>query len=180
MADRTKAGDAIGKLIFLKLSQEDRQELFKKFDAAKPDWARVGHFTRQAITNTGAARTLSTHYVEHMAVLQRALEPHMYLGGASMCLADVVCYLALAAAMRSFDGTPQPHSVCSLPRGSCPAGMRAQVIPHHRALMQLDVSCLRAQTSASGRCALARQPEAAHVASSTACDPPGRAPPEGR
>ena len=115
MADRAKIGDAIGKMIYLKLSQEDRQELFKKFDVAKPDWGRVAHFTRQAITSTAAARTLSTHYVEQMAVLQPALEPHMYLGGASTCLADVVCYLALIAAMRSFDDQ-RKWALCTVSR----------------------------------------------------------------
>ena len=98
---REVVGDAIGRLIFLKLSQEQRKELFQKVPASGPNWGVISRFTQQALRSPAAARTLSTHFVEHMAVLHKALEPQVFLGGASMCTADVVCYVALVSAMQS-------------------------------------------------------------------------------
>ena len=63
---REVVGDAIGRLIFLKLSQEQRKELFQKVPASGPNWGVISRFTQQALRSPAAARTLSTHFVEHM------------------------------------------------------------------------------------------------------------------
>ena len=105
MASREAVGDAIGRLLFLKLSKEQRQELFQKAPSTGPDWAVIAHFCRQSLRSTAAARTLSTHFVQHMSVLQTALEAQIFIGGANMCVADYVCYVGLIAAMDAFDDT---------------------------------------------------------------------------
>lgn len=104
-ATREAVGDAIGRLLFLKLSKEQRQELFQKAPSTGPDWAVIAHFCRQSLRSTAAARTLSTHFVQHMSVLQTALEAQIFIGGANMCVADFVCYVGLIAAMDAFDDT---------------------------------------------------------------------------
>ena len=38
---RDVVGDAIGRLIFLKLSQEQRKELFQKVPASGPNWGVI-------------------------------------------------------------------------------------------------------------------------------------------
>ena len=51
-----------------------------------PDWKLVSHYTRQAVRDAGTAATIATLFVKECAVLNAALEPQMFLGGASMHL----------------------------------------------------------------------------------------------
>jgi hypothetical protein len=105
---------AIGRILFLRLSKEDAQQLFREAGAA-PDWSLVAHFTRQAVRDAGAAATIATLFVNECAVLDSVLEPQMFLGGMSMCVADLACYVALIAAFSSF---PDRHkwALCSVSR----------------------------------------------------------------
>ena len=97
---RADLGAAIGAVLFLKLSQQDVQRLFKEFKADA--WAEVAFFTRQALTSKIAATTLSTHFLKNVGVISAALEPQMYLGGNAPTVADVACYLALTPVFASF------------------------------------------------------------------------------
>ena len=105
---------SIGRVLFLRLSKEDAQQLFKDAGNA-PDWKLVAHYTRQVVRSPEAAATIATHFVSELAVLNSALEPQMYLCGASMCVADLVCYVALIASMHSL---PDAHrfALCSVSR----------------------------------------------------------------
>ena len=105
---------AVGKILFLKLSKEDAQQLFKDF-GAKPNWESIRHFTRQALTSEAAARLISSHFTEQAAVLHQALEPQVFLGGSAPCVADVACYIALIPAMLAF---PDSHkwALCNVSR----------------------------------------------------------------
>ena len=94
---REEIGTAIGAIVFLKLSQQDRSKLFE--GVTDPvDWGVIANFTRQALRAPRAAGTLSAHFVAHLQVLHAHLEPQMYIGGASPCVADLVCCVALRAA----------------------------------------------------------------------------------
>lgn len=105
---------AIGRLLFLKLSKENTQQLFKDAGAT-PDWSVVAQFTKQVVRTAEAAATLGTHFVNECAVLNAALEPHMFLGGASMCVADLACYMALIAPMEAFSASHK-YALCSVSR----------------------------------------------------------------
>ena len=98
---REALSSAIGKVLFLKLSKEDISALLKDAGAS-PDWNIVSHFTRQALTSVQAARTLSTHFVREISVLNDHLEPQVFIGGAQPCVADFACCIALVPAMLSF------------------------------------------------------------------------------
>ena len=108
---RDAIATAIGKVIFLRLSKEDSHALFRE----KLDWAVVQQFTRQALTSTVAAASLSSHFVEHLTVLNAALEPQMYLGGANPCVADVVVLYALIPVMLAF-GDEHKWALCNVSR----------------------------------------------------------------
>jgi len=92
---------AIGKILFLKLSKEQAQQLLKDAGAT-PDWEVVRNFTRHALSSVSAARSLSTHFAKEVAVLDAVLEPQVFLGGATPCVADLACYIALIPAMLAF------------------------------------------------------------------------------
>ena len=118
---REEIGTAIGAIVFLKLSQQDRSKLFE--GVTDPvDWGVISNFTRQALRAPRAAGTLSAHFVAHLQVLHAHLEPQMYIGGASPCVADLVCCVALrrvAANATSYSRSrrllhrqPHLHSCC--------------------------------------------------------------------
>jgi tRNA-binding EMAP/Myf-like protein len=105
---------AIGKVLFLRLSKEDAQQLFREA-GAKPDWKAVQTFTRQMLTSSAAAATLCSHFVAAGAVLNAYLEPEMYIGGMSPCVADIACYCALIPAMQAFDDVHK-WALCNVSR----------------------------------------------------------------
>lgn len=108
---------AIGKVLFLKLSKEDAQQLYKEA-GAKPDWSVVARYTRQCLRSKESAASISSHFVSALSVLNEVLEPQMFLsGGASPCVADVACYVALIACMQAFSASP-PHTqaLCNVTR----------------------------------------------------------------
>ena len=111
---RDALSTSIGKILFLKLSKEDAQQLFRDASAT-PDWKVIAHFTRQTVRTATAAATLATHFVAECSVLDAALEPQMFLGGASISVADIACYIALVAAFEAF---PNEHkwALCSVSR----------------------------------------------------------------
>ena len=92
---------SVGRILFLKLSKEQAQQLLRDAGAA-PDWEVVLRFTGQMLTSESAARTLSSHFAANVAVLDAALEPQVFLGGAQPCVADLACYFALIPAMVAF------------------------------------------------------------------------------
>ena len=111
---REEIGTAIGAIVFLKLSQQDRSKLFE--GVTDPvDWGVISNFTRQALRAPRAAGTLSAHFVAHLQVLHAHLEPQMYIGGASPCVADLVCCVALRAAFEAFDDAHK-WALCNVSR----------------------------------------------------------------
>ena len=111
---REEIGTAIGAIVFLKLSQQDRSKLFE--GVTDPvDWGVISNFTRQALRAPRAAGTLSAHFVAHLQVLHAHLEPQMYIGGASPCVADLVLRAALRA--RSRRSTTRTSGRCATSRG---------------------------------------------------------------
>ena len=111
---REELAGAVGKVLFLKLSAQDKQKLFEKL-GDPVDWPAVAQFSRQAVRAPEAARTLSSHYARHLATLNAALEPQMYLGGAQPVIADLACYLALVAIFTAFDDMHK-WALCSASR----------------------------------------------------------------
>ena len=105
---------AIGRILFLRLSKEDQAKLFKPA-GEKPDWKDIAHYTRQVVRTSTAAATIATMYVTELSVLNAALEPQMFLGGASMCVADLACYISLIAAMSAFPDRTK-WALCSVSR----------------------------------------------------------------
>ena len=108
---------AIGKVLFLKLSKEDAQQLYKEA-GTKPDWNVVARYTRQCLRSKESAASISSHFVSALSILNEVLEPQMFLsGGASPCVADIACYVALIACMQAFSASP-PHTqaLCNVTR----------------------------------------------------------------
>ena len=108
---------AIGKVLFLKLSKEDAQQLYKEA-GVKPDWTVIGRYVRQCLRSKESAASISSHFVSTLAVLNEVLEPQMYLsGGSSPCVADLACYIALISCMQAFSASP-PHlqALCNVTR----------------------------------------------------------------
>ncbi|KOO26067.1 aminoacyl tRNA synthase complex-interacting multifunctional protein 1 [Chrysochromulina tobinii] len=114
MPTREELTIAIGKILFLKLSKEDGSALLKDMGAT-PDWSVIANFTRQALKSTAAARTIATHFVKEVAVLNAQLEPQVFIGGEKPSVADVACYIALVPAMAAF---PDEHkwALCNASR----------------------------------------------------------------
>lgn len=99
---RDELAGAVARVLFIKIDSLLTQKLFAQLGSS-PDWETVHFFTRQAVRSPEAARTLSVFFKEQLAVIDAALLPQMYLGGASPCIADIACYVALHAAFTSFD-----------------------------------------------------------------------------
>ena len=114
MPSREELSIAIGKILFLKLSKEDGSSLLKDMGAT-PDWSVIANFTRQALKSTAAARTIATHFVKEVEVLNAQLEPQVFIGGEKPSVADVACYIALVPAMAAF---PDEHkwALCNASR----------------------------------------------------------------
>ncbi|EOD27275.1 hypothetical protein EMIHUDRAFT_450238 [Emiliania huxleyi CCMP1516] len=93
---------AVGKCVFLKLAPQDTQKLLAPV-GAKVDWKAVRAYTAQAVRSPQAAACLSGHFTEQLAVLNAVLEPKLFLGGASPCLADLVLAVALHGCFAAFD-----------------------------------------------------------------------------
>ena len=111
---RDQLSTSIGRLLFLRLSKEDAQKLFKPV-GDKPDWATIAHFTRQALKSPEAAATLGTLFVEELKVLNVALEPQMYLVGSTLTVADIACYVALIGIMQAFTDAHR-FALCNVSR----------------------------------------------------------------
>mmetsp|Transcript_36681 Transcript_36681/g.96853 ORF Transcript_36681/g.96853 Transcript_36681/m.96853 type:complete len:274 (-) Transcript_36681:434-1255(-) len=111
---RDRLGEAIGKIIFLKLSKEDISVLLKDAGAS-PDWKTVSHYTRQALTSVDAARSIATLFVHEVTVINELLEPQVFIGGMQPCMADLVCCIALGPVMLAF---PDDHkwALCNTSR----------------------------------------------------------------
>mmetsp|Transcript_6234 Transcript_6234/g.13801 ORF Transcript_6234/g.13801 Transcript_6234/m.13801 type:complete len:240 (-) Transcript_6234:432-1151(-) len=101
---RDVLGSAIGGVLFLKLSQQDLQRLFKD-SGAKVDWNDVAYFTRHALKSAKAAGTVATHFAKHLCILNEALEPQMFVAGAQPAIVDLACYIALIPTFESFPDT---------------------------------------------------------------------------
>ena len=101
---RDVLGSAIGGVLFLKLSQQDLQRLFKD-SGAKVDWNDVAYFTRHALKSAKAAGTVATHFAKHLCILNEALEPQMFIAGAQPAIVDLACYIALIPTFESFPDT---------------------------------------------------------------------------
>ena len=111
---RDQLAEAVAGVLFLKLSQQEKQKLFKDV-GSKVDWESVKAFTKQAVCSVEAARTLSSHFVKHLSVLNAALEPQMFLGDMQLCTADLACHVALHAALSAFDDAHK-WALCNVSR----------------------------------------------------------------
>jgi len=99
---RDEIAEAVAKCLFLKPSQQDKSKFFEHVGPTV-DWEGVRHYTRQAVRSRVSAATLSSHFTAQLAVLDAALEPQLFLGGAGLCFSDLALYIALNACFAAFD-----------------------------------------------------------------------------